>query len=190
VVSVRCGELHLEKLARVRLARLPRVRSSEPTGLASTATDPPPEVAEVVSRLQCPGCAHVKAPFRGGLALKVCVLGLVSALGCCFKAWLEGSFLWMCGGAIGVVVMVASFWKGLNASHLIRSSAVELSDEPIPVQQLAGRTCGVCSKRIVMDQDGHWCADCGATVHRKRCAQRHAVTAHSPHSGVGPYRGA
>jgi hypothetical protein len=95
--------------------------------------------------------------------------------------------MWFVASVASLAVAALFFWRGMNEAALIRDSRVEFSSDPLPVDQLAGCFCGVCAQRIVTSEAGVWCSTCGATSHRKLCAERHAVSAHGT-GGEGPFR--
>src|SRR5689334_9260459 len=101
LTSFACKSCGLEKSARVHVAERPHGRRNEPTAPDRRTLDVPPEVAEVLSRLQCPRCEHVERPFRPLHAARFVMLGLAIALGSCVEAVTQNSVLWMGGCVVG-----------------------------------------------------------------------------------------
>jgi len=168
-----CSSCGLVKLAKVSIPR--RARSAADAG--GVKVEEPPEVAQVLSRFECPQCAQTERPFRPIRSTKLVVLGLLISGSAFLKAALDDEPLWNTIGICSAALTIGLFWRWLNAAALIRRSTVELSNAPVP-GQLAGSMCTACSRRVVTNDEGVSCATCGASLHRSQCAERHAVEAH------------
>jgi hypothetical protein len=184
-----CGGCGLEKVAKVTLPPGMSANSAREALRDGDAPSVPANVSAVLARTECPRCGRVDTPFRPLRAAKLVTLALLLALVGFLKACVDDSTVWLAGGVVGVVLVGVLFWRGLTAATILRGTTVELSDESLPVRQLVGATCPECSKRIVTADAGAWCPECAAPVHRRTCAQRHAVGAHGGAASGKPYRG-